>query len=101
MLIRCERPGDCRIRPRGHLVTSWDAGAGNYLSSASVVDGSGVAPAGQAGEFLASSGSCGMLAIDAWRGAARPLETAFLQAGRWGWDNHLVAAAARALAAHP
>ena len=76
--------------PRGHLVTFWDVNAGSYLSSARVADGSGVAPAGRPGEFLASSGRGGMLVIDAWSDAVRSLETAFLKAGRW--DNHLVAA---------
>ena len=77
--------------PRGHLVTFWDAVAGSYLSSARVVDGSGIAPAGRPGEFLASSGRGGVLVIDAWSSAVRPLETAFLKAGHW--DNHLVVAA--------
>ena len=85
--------------PRGHLVTFWDADAGSYLSSARVVDGSGVAPAGRSGEFLASSGRGGVLAIDAWSSTVRPLETAFLKAGRW--DNHLVGTVTRALATNP
>ena len=73
--------------PRGHLVTFWDVG-GEHLSSARVVDGSGIAPSHRPGEFLASSGRYGVVVIDARSRTTRPLDTAFGNAGRW--DNHLV-----------
>ena len=76
--------------PRGHLVTFWDAGTGGYISSARIVDGSGVAPSGPPAEFLASGGRGGMIAVDARSGAASPRATPFLAAGRW--DNHLMSA---------
>ena len=75
--------------PRGNLVTLWDAGAGRYLSSADVADGCGVAPGAQQGEFLASSGQGGVVAIDARSGTTRPLAVGGLEGARW--DNHLVA----------
>ena len=73
--------------PRGDLVTFWDADG--WLSSAPVPDGSGIAPTGRLGEFFATSGQGGGFLIDARSGAARPIETRFLLAGRW--DNHLAA----------
>ncbi len=83
--------------PRGDLTTFWDADSGDYLSSADVGDGSGVSPAGQPGTFLASSGRGGVFLVRARSGETRPLEGAFLSAGRW--DNHLAATAARGRAA--
>ena len=71
-----------------NLVTFWDADVGNWLSSARVADGSGIAPAGEAGRFLASSGDRGVFAIDAWSGSITPMGRGFVQAG--SWDNHLV-----------
>ena len=76
--------------PRGNIVVFWDAGTGVWLSLAPVPDGSGIAPAGRPGEFIATSGRGGAFLIDARSGAARPLTSGFLAAGRW--DNHLVAA---------
>ncbi len=76
--------------PRGNLVTFWNAAAGGYLSSARVLDGSGVAPGEGPGEFLASSGHRGVAVIDARSGASTPLDTAFVNASRW--DNHLATA---------
>lgn len=76
--------------PRGNVVAFWDAGTGAWLSTAPVPDGSGIAPVGRPGEFIATSGRGGAFLIDGRSGAARPLEGGFLRAGRW--DNHLVAA---------
>ena len=76
--------------PRGNLVTCWDVGTGRYLSSAQVNDGCGVAPGAGPGEFLASSGLGGVVAIDARAGTTRPLPLGGFAAARW--DNHLVAA---------
>lgn len=73
--------------PRGGLATFWDAGG--WLSSAPVPDGSGVAPTGRAGEFIATGGRGGGFLIDARSGAARPIGSGFLRQGRW--DNHLAA----------
>lgn len=75
--------------PRGGIVTFWDARHGRYLSSASVPDGCGVAPAARAGHFLVSSGQGGMVEAEATSGRARMVATGFA-AGRW--DNHLVVA---------
>lgn len=74
--------------PRGNLATFWDAGG--WLSAAPVPDGSGIAPAGRPGEFIATSGSGGAFLIDARSGTTRPIRSGFLAAGRW--DNHLAAA---------
>ena len=56
-------------------------------SAVPVPDGSGIAPAGRPGEFIATSGQGGAFQIDARPGAARPIRSGFLAAGRW--DNHL------------
>ncbi len=77
--------------PRGDRITFWNAEARTFLSSTRLRDGSGVAPGVRAGEFLASSGAGGVVAIDALSNATRPVATDFLEAGKW--DNHLVAAA--------
>ena len=74
--------------PRGNIVVFWDAGA--WLSCAPVPDGSGIAPVGRPGEFIATSGQGGAFLIDARTGVTRRLAGGFLAAGRW--DNHLVAA---------
>lgn len=76
--------------PRGNLVTFWDSETGEYLSAGPVFDGSGVAPAGPAGKFVASSGRGGVFVLDARSGAARRLAGCFPDGGRW--DNHLTAA---------
>ena len=73
--------------PRGGLATFWDAGG--WLSSAPVPDGSGVAPAGPPGAFIATGGRGGGFLVDARSGAARPIGSGFLRTGRW--DNHLAA----------
>ena len=73
--------------PRGNLATFWDAAG--WLASAPVPDGSGIAPTARSGEFIATSGRGGAFLIEARSGAARPLATPFLRAGRW--DNHLAA----------
>ena len=89
----CFDPGGGAIAvsaPRGNLVTFWDVGTGRYLSSAKVSDGCGVAPGAGPGEFLASSGLGGVVAIGARSGTTRPLNVGGLEAARW--DNHLVAA---------
>ncbi len=75
--------------PRGNLVTFWDSETGEYLSAVPVRDGSGVAPAGPAGRFVASSGRGGAFLVDARSGAATPIRSDFLDSGRW--DNHLAA----------
>ena len=89
----CFDPGGGTVAvsaPRGNLVTVWDVGTGRYLSSAKVNDGCGVAPGAVPGEFLASSGRGGVIAIDALSGTTRPLSVRGLEVARW--DNHLVAA---------
>lgn len=76
--------------PRGGLVTFWDVCTGRHLWSASVADGCGVAPGTRSGEFLASSGRGGVVAIDVHSGTIRPLTLDGFDSARW--DNHLVAA---------
>lgn len=74
--------------PRAGLVAFWD-GDGGYLFTAPLADGCGLASGAAAGAFLASSGSGGVLAIDAFSRKAVALADAFAAAGRW--DNHLAA----------
>lgn len=74
--------------PRGDMITLWDARSGGYLCALPVADGSGVAPTGIAGRFLATSGQGGAFFVDAW-GSRRPLDAAYVRAERW--DNHLSA----------
>ncbi len=76
--------------PRGNLVTFWDVGSGRHLASVRVNDGCGVAPGARCGEFLASSGQGGVVAISPQSGLTRPL--ALDGPGFVRWDNHLVAA---------
>ena len=74
--------------PRGNVITLWDARRGNYLCALPVADGSGVAPTGIGGRFVATSGQGGAFFVDA-RGSHRPLDAAYVRAERW--DNHLSA----------
>ena len=74
--------------PRGDAITLWDARSGGYLCALSVADGSGVAPTRTPECFLATSGRGGAFLVDA-RGGRRPLDAAYVSAGRW--DNHLSA----------
>jgi hypothetical protein len=74
--------------PRGDVLTFWEAASGRHLFTAATDDGCGVAAAGGAGQFLASSGRGLLFHIDVSNrqvvpvGAARP--------GRFAWDNHMV-----------
>lgn len=74
--------------PRGSVYTFWDVETGNQLSHATVPDGSGIAPGAGPETFLASSGSGGMVIVDARSGDSRPIASAFLDSGRW--DNHML-----------
>ena len=74
--------------PRGNRITFWDSATGAHLSSVPVQDGCGVAPTARPGQFLASSGRGGVMAIDARTGALTPVRSDFLAAGHW--DNHMV-----------
>ena len=73
--------------PRGDLVTFWDALSGQFLRSLRVPDGSGVAPSGQPGCFVASGGTGGIMVIDPLSEHVIPLQTPLLSGN---WDNHLV-----------
>jgi len=75
--------------PRGNLYAFWDAPSGELLSTVSIPDGSGIAPAGARARFLASSGRGGACLVDGRSGVFEPLRSPFLEAGRW--DNHLLA----------
>ena len=74
--------------PRGDAITLWDARSGGYRHALPVADGSGVAPTGTPGAFLATSGRGGAFVVDV-RGGRRPLPAVPAAAGRW--DNHLCA----------
>jgi len=76
--------------PRGDLFTFWDAASGELLSTSSVADGSGIAPADAPGQFLASSGRGGVVAVDARTGAQRRIQSEFLATAYW--DNHMIVA---------
>ena len=75
--------------PRAGAITLWDACRGRYLGSVPVADGSGVAPTGVAGRFLATSGRGGAVLLDAG-GRWRAIGAAEVAGSRW--DNHLAAA---------
>ncbi len=73
--------------PRGNLVTVWDGDAGDFLLSVPFDDCCGVAPGARCGEFLVSSGSSGVVLLDARSRSVSLFRTGFPQARRW--DNHL------------
>ena len=79
--------------PRGNIVVFWDASTGACLSSARVLDGSGIAPGVQPGEFLVSSGRGGVSVVRAGFDETREIKAAFIESGHW--DNHLIAATPR------
>lgn len=75
--------------PRGGLFTFWSAGTGDYLASAEVPDGSGLAADGVTGAFLLSSGDGSL-----WRyrvGGDGPSRLSREPAAIGHWDNHLTA----------
>jgi hypothetical protein len=80
--------------PRGNLITFWDAAASAYLTSTMVADGCGVAPTGQPGEFLITSGLGQVVRFDPRSGRRTLLELTDLS--DTGWDNHLRLAAPQA-----
>ena len=79
--------------PRGGLVTIWDVGRRELLTSLSLADGCGVAPAGRPGCFLISSGAGGAVRFDAATDRTAAVESPFLT--RLRWDNHLSRASSR------
>ena len=75
--------------PRGNRLVFWDAEEGQFLSSVELADGCGIAPTEVPGQFLASSGMGGVVAVDAASGTQQRLGSDFLDASQW--DNHLLA----------
>lgn len=61
---------------------------GDYLTSARVPDGCGIAPAEGAGRFVASSGLGGVFRLNALTGERERIGASFTDSARW--DNHLV-----------
>ena len=84
--------------PRGNAITLWDASQRRYLRSVPVADGSGVAPAGVRGHFLATSGRGGAVVLDAG-GHRSSIDTPEVAGSRW--DNHLAATRWLAPSARP
>ena len=76
--------------PRGGLVTIWDVGRRELLTSLYLADGCGVAPTGRPGCFLVSSGVGRAVRFDAATGRTAAVESPFLT--RLRWDNHLTRA---------
>lgn len=75
--------------PRGNVYTFWDAETGGQMTSLNFPDGSGIAPAGEPGRFLVSSGRGGVSVVDARTGESRSVVSDFLDSGHW--DNHMQA----------
>lgn len=72
--------------PRGNLVTYWDVSSRHYVGTASIPDGSGLAPGVGAEAFMMTSGAGGIFAGDA--GGLKRLDTEAEETCRW--DNHLL-----------
>ena len=72
--------------PRGHVVTLWDAGTGDFLKAVEAIDASGVAPTGTDGVFLVTGGDGAIRLIQA--GDAPP-EARPAADSRLRWDNHV------------
>ena len=72
--------------PRGHVVTLWDAGTGDFLKAVEAIDASGVAPTGRDGIFLVTGGDGAIRLIQA--GDAPP-EARPAANSRLRWDNHV------------
>lgn len=75
--------------PRGDVLTFWEAESGCHLFTAAIDDGCGVAAAGGAGQFLASSGRGLLFHIDVPNRLVAPIGA--VRPGRFAWDNHMVA----------
>ncbi|HUV32367.1 MAG TPA: DUF1513 domain-containing protein [Devosiaceae bacterium] len=75
--------------PRGGVLTFWEADTGAHLFTTEIADVCGVAAAGGAGRFLASSGRGDLFHVDV-RGK-RVARIGPPSAGGTAWDNHLVA----------
>ncbi|HMA16065.1 MAG: DUF1513 domain-containing protein [Bacteroidota bacterium] len=74
--------------PRGGVITFWSMAERRYLSSLALGDGCGVAPSGEPGGFLASSGYGRLVHHNALSGDTTDLSDA--AAAPVAWDNHLV-----------
>lgn len=77
--------------PRGGVITFWSMAERRCLSSLSLGDGCGVAPAGEPGGFLASSGYGKLVHHNALSGDTTDLVDP--AAAPVAWDNHLLAVA--------
>ncbi len=75
--------------PRGGLFTFWSAGTGDYLASAEVPDGSGLAADDVTGAFLLSSGDGSLWRYQIGNGQLETLSGDRAASGHW--DNHLTA----------
>tara|TARA_B100001123_G_scaffold438728_1_gene574123 strand:+ start:229 stop:1368 length:1140 start_codon:yes stop_codon:yes gene_type:complete len=74
--------------PRGNFVTFWDISSGMFLHNCPIIDGCGVAPTGEPGEFLLTSGAGGLSNFNALTGKHVRLSNDFIDSRRW--DNHLL-----------
>src|SRR3546814_21478 len=75
--------------PRGGAITFWSVAERRYLSSLPLGDGCGVAPSGEPGGFLASSGYGRLVHHNALSGQTTRLDDP--GATSVAWDNHLLA----------
>lgn len=73
--------------PRGGLITVWSLTEGRFLWAAEVPDGCGLAPNGQPGGFVITSGAGG--GGRTAEGRLIPLDSPWMAARHW--DNHLLA----------
>jgi len=75
--------------PRGGVISFWSMAERRYLSSLALGDGCGIAPSGEPGGFLASSGYGKLMHHNALSGETTPLGDP--AAAPVAWDNHMLA----------
>jgi hypothetical protein len=87
----------CATSPKGNVAMFWALQDDRWLGSLAIADGCGVAPTGQAGQFMLTGGKGDILLATVLDRAGKPISpraTILAQDARWQWDNHLTLLAA-------
>ncbi len=92
--VAADRDGEilAATSPHGNRIAFWNIRSREFVGSRRMADVCGVAPAPDAGEFVASSGNESCAVLNVPTGGAKPIDSApIANLALQVWDNHLVA----------